>query len=89
MTTTDDTRIVALIERAERDTPFCDCGEPMAAIARNGQIWLYCTAHQNPPGGTLSPVPRHRGIHRAHAPAPRRPGVGPAGWLGSGLVGLP
>jgi hypothetical protein len=53
MTTTDDTRIVALIERAERDTPFCDCGEPMAAIARNGQIWLYCTAHQNPAGGIL------------------------------------
>jgi hypothetical protein len=52
MTTTDDTRIVALIERAERDTPFCDCGEPMAAMARNGQIWLYCTTHQNPPGGT-------------------------------------
>jgi hypothetical protein len=53
MTTTDDTRIVALIERAERETPFCDCGAPMAAMARNGQIWLYCTAHQNPPGGTL------------------------------------
>jgi hypothetical protein len=53
MTTADDTRIVALIERAERDTPFCDCGEPMAAIARSGQIWLYCTAHQNPPRGTL------------------------------------
>ncbi|MFZ0918587.1 MAG: hypothetical protein WB807_14825 [Candidatus Dormiibacterota bacterium] len=56
MTTTDDTRIVALIERAERETPFCDCGAPMAAMARNGQIWLYCTAHQNPPGGTLRRV---------------------------------
>ncbi len=53
MTTTDDTRIVALIERAERDTPFCDCGEPMAAIARNGQIWLYCTGHQDPHGGAI------------------------------------
>jgi hypothetical protein len=53
MTTTDNTRIVALIERAERETPFCDCGEPMAAMARNRQIWLDCTAHQNPSGGTL------------------------------------
>ena len=53
MTRTDNTRIVALIERAERDTPFCDCGEPMAAMARNRQIWLDCTAHQNPSGGTL------------------------------------
>jgi hypothetical protein len=53
MTTTDNTRIVALIERAERETPFCDCGEPMAAIARNRQIWLRCTAHHNASGGTL------------------------------------
>jgi hypothetical protein len=53
MTTTDNTRIVALIERAERDIPFCDCGEPMAAVARDGQIWLECTAHGNPSGGTL------------------------------------
>jgi hypothetical protein len=53
MTTTDDTRIVALIERAERETPFCDCGEPMAAVATDRQIWLNCTAHQNHPGGTV------------------------------------
>jgi hypothetical protein len=53
MTTTDNTRIVALIERAERETPFCDCGEPMAAMARDRQIWLDCTAQQNPSGGTL------------------------------------
>jgi len=53
MTTTDNTRIVALIERAERETPFCDCGEPMAAMARDCQIWLDCTAHQSAPGGTI------------------------------------
>jgi hypothetical protein len=53
MNTTENTRIVALIERAERETPFCDCGEPTASIARNRQIWLQCTAHQHPPGGTL------------------------------------
>ena len=53
MTTTDNTRIVALIERAERETPFCDCGEPMAAMVRDRQIWLDCTAHQRPSGGAL------------------------------------
>jgi hypothetical protein len=53
MTTRDNTHIVALIERAERETPFCDCGEPVAAMARNRQIWLSCTAHQRPSGGTL------------------------------------
>jgi hypothetical protein len=53
MNTTDNTRIVALIEQAERETPFCDCGEPMAAIAEDRQIWLDCTAHQSPDGGTI------------------------------------
>ncbi|HVC43094.1 MAG TPA: hypothetical protein VND54_14035 [Candidatus Saccharimonadales bacterium] len=53
MTTTDNTRIVALIERAERETPFCDCGEPMAAMACNHQIWLQCTAERKPTGGTV------------------------------------
>jgi hypothetical protein len=51
MTTKDNTRIVALIERAERQTPYCDCGEPTAAMANDRQIWLSCTAHPNPSGG--------------------------------------
>jgi hypothetical protein len=49
----DKTRIVTLIERAERETPFCDCGEPMAAVARDRQIWLDCTAQQDPSGGRI------------------------------------
>jgi hypothetical protein len=53
MTEIDNTRIVALIEQAERETPFCDCGEPMAAVAEDRQIWLDCTAHQNPDGGAI------------------------------------
>jgi hypothetical protein len=53
MTERDNTRIVALIEQAERETPFCDCGEPMAAVAEDRQIWLDCTAHQNPDGGAI------------------------------------
>jgi hypothetical protein len=53
MNNRDNIRIVTLIERAERETPFCDCGEPMAAMARGRQIWLDCTAHQRPSGGRL------------------------------------
>jgi hypothetical protein len=53
MTTTDNTRIVALIERAERETPFCDCGEPVAAVAHDRQIWLQCTTQQTPSGSRL------------------------------------
>ena len=45
MTTTHNTQIVALIERAEREIPFCDCGAPMAAVARDGEIWLGCTEY--------------------------------------------
>jgi hypothetical protein len=53
MTKTDNTRIVALIERAETETPFCDCGEPMAATTEDRQIWLECTSHQKPSGGAV------------------------------------
>jgi hypothetical protein len=53
MTPKHNTRIVALIERAERETPFCECGAPMAAVARNGEIWLRCTADENRSTGTL------------------------------------
>jgi hypothetical protein len=53
MNTTDNTRIVTLIERAERETPFCDCGEPMAAMVRDRQVWLDCTAHEAPKGGPV------------------------------------
>jgi hypothetical protein len=53
MLTNDNTRIVVLIERAERETPFCDCGEPMAAVERDHRIWLDCTTHQSRPVGSL------------------------------------
>jgi hypothetical protein len=32
------------IERAERETPYCECGQPMVAIAHDGAIWLECTS---------------------------------------------
>jgi hypothetical protein len=61
MTTKDNTRIVALIERAERQTPYCDCGEPTAAMANDRQIWLSCTAHPNPlEAGSAGSSPRSR-----------------------------
>jgi hypothetical protein len=30
------------IEHAERETPFCICGQPMVPAARNDGIWLEC-----------------------------------------------
>jgi hypothetical protein len=34
------------IERAARDTPFCDCGEPTLAVGREGGVWLECRSLQ-------------------------------------------
>ncbi len=53
MTRKDNTRIVELIERAERETPFCDCGLPMAATAEDRGIWLRCTSHRIISGGPV------------------------------------
>lgn len=53
MTTIDNARTMALIERVERETPFCECGEPMAPVARNHQIWLTCSSQQHRAQGTL------------------------------------
>jgi hypothetical protein len=36
------------IERAERETPFCDCGEPSVPVERDGVIWLSCRTHTQP-----------------------------------------
>jgi hypothetical protein len=47
----DNTQALALIERAERDTRFCDCGEPMAPVARSSQVWLECRSLPAPAGG--------------------------------------
>jgi hypothetical protein len=49
----DNTQALALIERAERAAPFCDCGEPMAPVARSAQIWLECTSRRDPSGRGL------------------------------------
>ena len=49
--TINNTQALVLIERAERETPFCDCGEPMAPVARSEQLWLECTSRPAEPGG--------------------------------------
>lgn len=49
----DNTQAVALIERAERSSPFCECGEPMAPVARSSQVWLECTSRGMPSGSGL------------------------------------
>ena len=52
---TDTTQVLARIERAERDTPFCDCGQAMAPVARSREVWLECSSDR--------PAPR-RGVRR-------------------------
>jgi hypothetical protein len=42
MNSTTNTRALDLIESAVRSTPYCACGEPTDAIAREGEIWLEC-----------------------------------------------
>jgi hypothetical protein len=40
----DNTQALAVIERAERDAQFCDCGQPMAPVVRSAKVWLECRA---------------------------------------------
>jgi hypothetical protein len=42
MHSTTNTHALDLIESAIRSTPYCVCGEPTDAIAREGEIWLDC-----------------------------------------------
>jgi hypothetical protein len=53
MNPTENVRTVALIERAERETPFCACGAPTAPVARDRQIWLECPVRPDVSGGTV------------------------------------
>jgi hypothetical protein len=51
--TMDNSQAVALIERAERETPFCDCGEPTIPVAHSRQVWLECASRQTLPDSTV------------------------------------
>jgi hypothetical protein len=50
------TNIAAIeaIERAERETPFCGCGESTAPVARDGVIWLECISTNEPKGNPVT-----------------------------------
>jgi hypothetical protein len=50
----DNGTAIAAIERAERETPFCGCGEPTSPIARDGVIWLECVTSNEPKGNPIA-----------------------------------
>ena len=39
------------IERAERESPFCLCGAPNAAVAHGDTVWLECSTLRQPSSG--------------------------------------
>jgi hypothetical protein len=41
------------IEHAERETPFCVCGQQMVPEARPGAIWLECVSLKGPNGSRM------------------------------------
>ncbi|MDQ2959530.1 MAG: hypothetical protein M3R48_00550 [Candidatus Dormibacteraeota bacterium] len=49
----NNTKAVALIERAERERPCCDCGQPMVSVARDGGMWLECASRQGPASSSV------------------------------------
>jgi hypothetical protein len=53
MTITDTTNAIERIEFAEREMPFCDCGQPMTPVGREDGIWLECISRTQPTGSPL------------------------------------
>jgi hypothetical protein len=41
------------IEQAERETPFCICGQPTSVAARPDGIWLECMSLRAPAGSRI------------------------------------
>jgi hypothetical protein len=50
----DSITVNELMEREERDRPFCACGEHTVLVARDARLWLECASLQH----------RKRFIHR-------------------------
>ena len=44
----DNWKALDRIEQAERETPFCICGQPMSPAARPDGIWLECSSLRAP-----------------------------------------
>jgi hypothetical protein len=40
----DHWTVLDSIEHAERETPFCACGQPMSPTAKSDGIWLECVS---------------------------------------------
>jgi hypothetical protein len=52
----NDRSAVEAIELAERQTPFCACGEPTAPVAHDGAIWLECISRSEPRGSAFARI---------------------------------
>jgi hypothetical protein len=44
----DQFTVNELMEREERDRPFCDCGEHTVIAVGGGRLWLECVSLQHP-----------------------------------------
>jgi hypothetical protein len=44
----DQALVQELLEREEREEPFCQCGAPTVPVARDGALWLECSSLQQP-----------------------------------------
>ncbi len=49
------------IERAQRERPFCACGQPTRPVARDGGVWLECASLQASAGNRLTHLAALRG----------------------------
>ena len=41
---TDNYQVLASIEAAQHDTPFCACGAPAVLVGRDRSVWLECSS---------------------------------------------
>jgi hypothetical protein len=53
MTMIDNWSVLDRVEHAERQTPFCACGQPMSPAARPDGIWLECVSLRAPDGSRI------------------------------------
>jgi hypothetical protein len=50
----DNHGLLVQIEAAERDTPYCSCGEPMVPVGAGDGIWLECRSLVAPKAGRMA-----------------------------------
>jgi hypothetical protein len=53
MTIIENRNAMKRIEHAEREMPFCECGQPMTPVGREDGIWLECVSRTEPAGSPL------------------------------------